>query len=109
ARRENLQERGAVEFRHHQRFAAPPGHVLRRWAVLRAHGGGVHPQPRIHRAAAPVPQQNRAAGQHAGLTLAQWTQDFQGERAMGLRDNAIVAYAETKVMEKSDRDAWVLS
>src|SRR5262249_33549988 len=28
---------------------------------------------------------------------------------MGLRDNAIVAYAETKVMEKSDRDVWVLS
>src|SRR5262245_60211602 len=34
---------------------------------------------------------------------------FQGERAMGLRDSAIVAYAETKVMEKSDRDVWVLS
>jgi hypothetical protein len=29
--------------------------------------------------------------------------------AMGLRDNAIVAYAETKVMDKSDRDVWVLS
>ena len=28
---------------------------------------------------------------------------------MGLRDNAIVAYAETKVMEKSDRNVWVLS
>ena len=28
---------------------------------------------------------------------------------MTLRDNAIVAYAETKVMEKSDRDVWVLS
>jgi len=28
---------------------------------------------------------------------------------MGLRDNAIVAYAETKVMDKSDRDVWVLS
>src|SRR2546430_3732065 len=28
---------------------------------------------------------------------------------MALRDNAIVAYAETKVMEKSDRDVWVLS
>ncbi len=28
---------------------------------------------------------------------------------MSLRDNAIVAYAETKVMEKSDRDVWVLS
>ena len=27
---------------------------------------------------------------------------------MALRDNAIVAYAETKVMEKSDRDVWVL-
>ena len=27
---------------------------------------------------------------------------------MGLRDNAIVAYAETKVMEKSDRDVCVL-
>ena len=27
---------------------------------------------------------------------------------MGLRDNAIVAYAETKVMKKSDRDVWVL-
>ena len=26
-----------------------------------------------------------------------------------MRDNAIVAYAETKVMEKSDRDVWVLS
>ena len=28
---------------------------------------------------------------------------------MALRDNAIVAYAETKVMEKSDRDVWILS
>jgi hypothetical protein len=28
---------------------------------------------------------------------------------MGLRDSAIVAYAETKVMEKSDRNVWVLS
>src|SRR3989449_4271155 len=28
---------------------------------------------------------------------------------MSLRDNAIVACAETKVMEKSDRDVWVLS
>ena len=28
---------------------------------------------------------------------------------MALRDNAIVAYAETKVMEKSDRDVWVLA
>src|ERR1700726_3359301 len=28
---------------------------------------------------------------------------------MSLRDNAIVGYAETKVMEKSDRDVWVLS
>ena len=28
---------------------------------------------------------------------------------MALRDNAIVAYAETKVMDKSDRDVWVLS
>src|SRR5919204_7075640 len=28
---------------------------------------------------------------------------------MGLRDNAIVAYAETKGMEKSDRNVWVLS
>src|ERR1700751_1150427 len=28
---------------------------------------------------------------------------------MGLRDNAIVAYAETKVMEKSDRNVWVLA
>src|ERR1044072_7812970 len=27
---------------------------------------------------------------------------------MSLRDNAIVAYAETKVMKKSDRDVWVL-
>ena len=27
---------------------------------------------------------------------------------MSLRDNAIVAYAETKVMKKRDRDAWVL-
>ena len=27
---------------------------------------------------------------------------------MGLRDNVIVAYAETKVMEKSDRDVFVL-
>ena len=27
---------------------------------------------------------------------------------MSLRDSAIVAYAETKVMEKSDRDIWVL-
>src|SRR5262249_32070245 len=53
--------------------------------------------------------QNRAAGQHAGLTFARWAEDFQGERAMGLRDSAIVAYAETKVMDKSDRDVWVLS
>ena len=28
---------------------------------------------------------------------------------MALRDNAIVAYAETMVMEKSDRDVWILS
>src|SRR6516165_8906145 len=28
---------------------------------------------------------------------------------MGLRDNAIVAYAETQVMKKSDRDVWVLA
>src|SRR5258708_38920276 len=28
---------------------------------------------------------------------------------MSLRDNAIVAYAETKVMEKSDRDVFVLA
>ena len=28
---------------------------------------------------------------------------------MALRDNAIVGYAETKVMEKSDRDVWVLT
>ena len=28
---------------------------------------------------------------------------------MALRDNAIVAYAETKVMKKSDRDVWVLA
>jgi acetyl-CoA acetyltransferase len=28
---------------------------------------------------------------------------------MSLRDNAIVAYAETKVMKKSDRDVWVLA
>ena len=28
---------------------------------------------------------------------------------MSLRDNAIVGYAETKVMEKSDRDVWVLA
>jgi acetyl-CoA acetyltransferase len=28
---------------------------------------------------------------------------------MSLRDSAIVAYAETKVMDKSDRDIWVLS
>ena len=28
---------------------------------------------------------------------------------MTLRDNAIVAYAETKVMKKSDRDVWVLA
>ena len=27
---------------------------------------------------------------------------------MSLRDTAIVAYAETKVMKKSDRDVWVL-
>src|SRR5258706_8382161 len=27
---------------------------------------------------------------------------------MSLRDSAIVAYAETKVMKKSDRDVWVL-
>src|SRR5258708_21892137 len=27
---------------------------------------------------------------------------------MSLRDNAIVAFAETKVMKKSDRDVWVL-
>jgi acetyl-CoA acetyltransferase len=28
---------------------------------------------------------------------------------MSLRDSAIVAYAETKVMDKSDRDVWVLA
>ena len=28
---------------------------------------------------------------------------------MSFRDNAIVAYAETKVMKKSDRDVWVLA
>src|SRR4030088_688467 len=28
---------------------------------------------------------------------------------MSLRDNAIVAYAETKVMKKRDRDVWVLA
>jgi acetyl-CoA acetyltransferase len=28
---------------------------------------------------------------------------------MSLRDNAIVGYAETKVMKKSDRDVWVLA
>ena len=28
---------------------------------------------------------------------------------MALRDHAIVAYAETKVMEKSDRDVFVLA
>ena len=28
---------------------------------------------------------------------------------MSLRDNAIVAYAETKVMKKSDRDVWALA
>ena len=28
---------------------------------------------------------------------------------MSLRDSAIVAYAETKVMEQSDRDVWTLS
>ena len=28
---------------------------------------------------------------------------------MALRDHAIVAFAETKVMEKSDRDVWVLA
>jgi len=28
---------------------------------------------------------------------------------MSLRDHAIVAYAETKVMKKSDRDVWVLA
>jgi acetyl-CoA acetyltransferase len=28
---------------------------------------------------------------------------------MALRDNAIVGYAETKVMKKSDRDVWVLA
>src|SRR5260221_12122864 len=27
---------------------------------------------------------------------------------MSLRDSAVVAYAETKVMKKSDRDVWVL-
>jgi hypothetical protein len=27
---------------------------------------------------------------------------------MSLRHNAIVAYAETKVMKKSDRDVWVV-
>src|SRR5262249_1987784 len=31
------------------------------------------------------------------------------EEAMSLRDYAIVAYAETKVMKKSDRDVWVLA
>ena len=28
---------------------------------------------------------------------------------MSLRDSVIVAYAETKVMKKSDRDVWVLA
>ncbi len=28
---------------------------------------------------------------------------------MSFRDNAIVGYAETKVMKKSDRDVWVLA
>ena len=28
---------------------------------------------------------------------------------MALRDHAIVGYAETKVMEKSDRNVWVLA
>ena len=28
---------------------------------------------------------------------------------MGLRDHAIVGFAETKVMEKSDRNVWVLA
>src|SRR5262249_61542960 len=28
---------------------------------------------------------------------------------MGLRDSAIVGFAETKVMEKSDRNVWVLA
>ena len=28
---------------------------------------------------------------------------------MSLRDHAIVGYAETKVMEKSDRNVWVLA
>ncbi len=34
---------------------------LRRRPVLRAHGGGIHPQPGVDRAAAPVPRQDRAA------------------------------------------------
>ena len=58
---EDLQERAAVEFRHHQQPAAHPGHVLRRRPVLRAHGGGIHPQPGVDRAAASVPRQDRAA------------------------------------------------
>ena len=31
---------------------------------------------------------------------------YSGRVAVSLRDNAIVAYAETKVMEKSDRDVF---
>ena len=35
------------ELRHHQQPAALAGHVLRRRPLLRAHGGGIHPQPGI--------------------------------------------------------------
>jgi len=68
ARVEDLQERAAVEFRHHQQPAAASGYVLRRWPVLRAYGGGIHPQPGIDRTTESVPRQDRAKGAHAGIS-----------------------------------------
>ena len=46
---EDLQERAAVELRHHQQPAAAAGHELRRRPLLRAHGGRIHPQPEVDR------------------------------------------------------------
>ena len=81
---ENLQERAAVEFRHHQQPAAAAGHVLRRRPVLRAHGGGIHPQPGVDRAAAPVPRQDRAARPHAGVDVRrEWAEAFSGRASNG--------------------------
>ena len=66
---EDMQERAAVEFRYHQQSAAAAGFVLRRRPFLRAHGGGIHPQSGIGRAAQSIPRQNRASRAHAGLVI----------------------------------------